>query len=127
MKISEHFSLEEFHCHDGTEYPKSWIPNRLKNLVNNLEIIRKELGGYPIIINSAYRTSEYNQKIKGSTYSQHILGQAVDIVIKEVPPSTVANEIEKMMRTGKVIKGGLGRYPNFTHYDIRGFIVLWKG
>ena len=52
-----------------------------------LNPIRKKFG--PIIITSGYRSPEHNAKIGGVNTSQHITGQAVDFIAKNVPTREV--------------------------------------
>jgi len=112
---SKHFKIEEFHCNDGTPVPEEFYEN-VQELMDNLEIIREHFG-YPIKINSGYRTPEYNNKIGGATKSQHLTASAADIRMN-VTPSKVQEGIKQLMEEGKIKKGGLGIYANFTHYDI---------
>jgi len=50
----------------------------LKLTCSVFDIIRTHFG-VPIFISSGYRSSEVNEKVGGSTTSQHSLGQALDI------------------------------------------------
>ena len=50
-KLSEHFTVREFACHDGSDTVKIDM-----QLIRQLETIRAHFGGKPIHINSAYRT-----------------------------------------------------------------------
>ncbi|WP_116787637.1 YcbK family protein [Flavobacterium psychrotrophum] len=127
MKITKHFTLQEFACHDAnrTEPAGSALEN-VKELAKNLEVLREHTGK-AIIINSGYRTIAYNEKQKGhSKVSQHLYGKAADIVIPGMTPEEVAVTIEKLIAAGEMKKGGVGRYNNFTHYDIRGTQARWN-
>ena len=112
---SKHFKIEEFHCNDGTPVPEEFYEN-VQELMTNLEIIREHFG-YPIKINSGYRTPGYNKKIGGATKSQHLTASAADIRMN-VTPAKVQEGIKQLMEDDKIKKGGLGIYANFTHYDI---------
>ena len=60
--------------------------NIIKNLVRLsefLQIIRNELQ-LPIIVNSAYRSKEVNEKVGGVSSSYHVKGLAVDIKSKDM-------------------------------------------
>ena len=114
---SKHFKLEEFHCKDGTPVPEEYYEN-VQELMDNLEVIREHFGGiYPIRINSGYRTPSYNKSVGGAGKSQHLTASAADFRIS-ITPSIVQDTIEQLQKDGKIKKGGLGRYPTFTHYDI---------
>ena len=80
-------------------------PNReqqrnLLLLALNLEFIRKLLGGYPIVVNSAFRNTEVNAGVFGSATSSHIDGLAADIVpgnnksIRENAPTIKESTLE---------------------------------
>jgi uncharacterized protein YcbK (DUF882 family) len=122
-KITNNFSLEEFKCKDGSDIPNNVLPNIIQ-LAKNLQVLRDHLGK-SIIINSGYRSSKYNAKIGGVKNSQHVKGKASDIVVKGMTPKEVALVIEGLIEQGKMMQGGLGIYPNFTHYDIRGIKARW--
>lgn len=132
MKITEHFSSEEFRQH-GTrflvskEYPVEWIQTRLLLLCEQLEVIRTELGGKMIHILSGYRSPEYNKAIGGAPKSQHMEGRAADIIVSGLKPSIVYDKIIELVRDKKIKIGGLGKYANFTHVDVRNVekLVTW--
>jgi uncharacterized protein YcbK (DUF882 family) len=100
------------------------VYNNIQELAENLQIIRDELQE-PIKINSGWRCENYNRKIKGAKRSQHILGKAADIRVKNLTPDEVATAIDKLQEGGFIKSGGLGRYNSFTHYDIRGLMIRW--
>lgn len=129
MKVTDHFSVEEFACHDGTEYPNEWITDRLAALCETLETIREALGGKPVTVLSGYRTLSYNKKIGGAHASQHMTGRAADISVASLNPLYVHDAVLKLYRDGKVFIGGLGQYPTFTHIDIRPGqrLARWSG
>ena len=123
---SEHFSLEEFRCDDGTEVPIKFRGN-IQELMDNLEIIRAEFDK-KIYIRNGYRTPEYNQtKIKEPKQrSRHMCGQAADIVVEDTTPDEVYSMVEYLMDLGKIKPGGLHKYSTgFVHYDIRGTKQKW--
>ena len=123
MKISAHFSKEEFDCADGSEMPLE-VFNNVIDVALNLEVVRAHFGA-PVSINSAYRSPVHNREVGGSETSQHLGGKAADIVIEGVSPSEVADAIEFLIDTGMMKQGGVGRYDTFTHYDIRGTKARW--
>ena len=122
-KITTNFSLEEFNCKDGSTMPNDVMINIIK-LAKNLQVLRDAIGK-TITINSAYRSSDYNKKIGGVKDSQHLKGNASDITVKGMTPKEVAKIIEGLIASGKMQQGGIGIYPNFTHYDIRGVKARW--
>jgi len=123
MMLSENFSLEELNKH-RFDVPDEVLDN-LKMLAVQLEIIRAHFNA-PVIINSGYRNLEYNRNIGSKDTSQHVLGTAADIVIKDVSPDEVADALEFLINVGMLKEGGVGRYNTFTHYDIRGTRARWN-
>ena len=121
--MTKNFSKEEFDCNDGSEMPINIYHNMVK-VANQLQILRNHLGK-PIQINSAWRSEEYNASVGGVKDSQHIMGRAADIVVRDLNPIEVYNTIEKLIMNGEILQGGLGLYDTFVHYDIRGERARW--
>lgn len=97
MRLSEHFTLEEFtttiHRNiDNT--PTQGIIEQLSYTARCLEAVRMLLGA-PITINSGYRSPLLNKTIGGALKSQHILGQAVDFTCKGYIPDEIVKKIIK--------------------------------
>lgn len=128
QNLSKDFKLKEFRSRDGAPFTPEVYQN-LTVLAKNLQVLRDYVKK-PISINSGYRSPAYNDKLaaKGTgavKNSFHTKGMAADIVIKGMTPSEVANTIESLIKAGKMQQGGLGRYPTFTHYDVRGTRARW--
>lgn len=123
MQLTKNFNLSEFHCRDGTPVPEKYVHN-VKKLAANLQILRDEIAE-PLHINSAYRTPAYNKKIGGKPASKHMLAQAADLTAKSYTPKQLAAVIERLIKERKMIQGGIGIYPGFTHYDIRETKARW--
>lgn len=107
-RLSQHFKAEEFRCKDKTK-EFLWSPE----LLGILERIRNYFNA-PVIINSGYRTPNWNVKVGGSPNSYHCKGMAADIVVKGHSSNEVAKYADTIMEQGGVI-----RYTNFTHIDVR--------
>lgn len=117
QRLSAHFKVKEFACHDGADAVLC-----APRLVMVLESIRTHFG-QPLIIRSGYRTSDYNDKIKGAAHSQHCYGTAADIAVQGVKPEEVADFARQLMPDW----GGVGRYASFVHVDVRETKADWKG
>lgn len=82
MQLSQHFTLEELTV-THQKLPNDPGPGEvyaLTKLANNvLEPIR-DLLGCPLKINSGYRSREVNKAVGGASNSQHMKGEAADIV-----------------------------------------------
>ena len=95
MYLSEHFTLAELtKTKTGIEnVPNEEQVNNLKRVCgwleqlrlrynqmrNGNEEMRNEVGEYPIIINSGFRSPEVNKAVGGATLSNHLTGCAVDM------------------------------------------------
>lgn len=82
----KHFTLEEL-THSDTavrlridnQAPRE-AAERLAALVENVLDPLREIFGKSITVTSGYRSKELNRRVGGATNSQHILGEAADIV-----------------------------------------------
>lgn len=106
--LSKHFKAKEFQCKDKSEYLLI-----ATELIETLEEIRNHFEA-PVIINSGYRTPNWNRKVNGAPNSYHCKGMAADIVVKGHSNQEVAKYANDIMKQGGVI-----RYTNFTHIDVR--------
>jgi uncharacterized protein YcbK (DUF882 family) len=123
MKLTANFSLSEFQCKCGCEMPDNILEN-VKILAENLQMLRMFIK-QSIKVNSAYRCLYHNKNIGSKSTSQHVLGKAADIVVKELNANEVADIAEQLMDKGLFKMGGVGRYKTFTHVDIRGKKARW--
>jgi uncharacterized protein YcbK (DUF882 family) len=123
MKLTKNFDREEFDCNDGTPVPDELMPNVIE-LAKNLQVLRDDISE-PVRLNSGYRTPAYNKKIGGAPNSQHKKAKAADITAKSFTPKQLAARIEKLIKAGKMKQGGIGIYPGFVHYDVRGTKARW--
>lgn len=88
MNYSLNFSISELvHSDTANKFRINNTPNMyaLDNMLNLifyvLQPLRDKLGK-PIIITSGYRCPRLNQAVGGVKNSQHLEGQAVDIIVK---------------------------------------------
>jgi uncharacterized protein YcbK (DUF882 family) len=124
IQITKNFYLDEFMCRDQSDVNLEVFNNILK-LSIELQKLRDHFGK-SIIINSAYRSPDYNTKIGGAKNSQHKLGKACDFNVKGLSTEFVQETLENLMQDGTIINGGLGEYNTFTHYDIRSNPARWN-
>ncbi len=126
LRLSPHFTIEEFDCHCGTHVPKAAIP-ALKELCEHvLEPMRAKYG--PCTVLSGYRTVKHNVKIGGAKFSQHIYeltpeSVAADLVFRLGTPADWARFADQLGA------GGVGRYDasGFVHCDNRPGRARWTG
>ena len=101
MKLTENFSLEEFTQSDTAlrlgikNIASPTIIGHLKTLAEGLEQVRKVLG-YPIFINSGYRSPELNKAVGGANTSAHLQGYAADFTCRKFgTPDDIVKVIQK--------------------------------
>lgn len=110
--LSKHFKAKEFQCKDKSEYLLV-----CKELVTILETIREHFNA-PVKINSGYRTPSWNSKVNGAPNSMHCKGMAADIEVKGHSSKEVAKYASELMDDLES-KGGVIKYTNFVHIDVR--------
>lgn len=131
MPLTDNFKFKDFRCKDGTPVPDKY-KDRIKELATQLEILRAELDGRKMVIISAYRTKNYNDKLRikdgkeaGVYTSQHIKCRAADIVVPGLRPQQVHEKLLYLIKQGRIKEGGVGIYDKFVHYDTRGVKARW--
>lgn len=124
MKLTENFSTQEFDCKDGTKVPSKYIANVTK-LAQQLQALRDHINEPVMITGSGYRTPKHNTKVGGAKNSQHLTASGADINARNYTPKELAKVVEKLIKEGKMLQGGMGVYKGFLHYDIRGVKKRW--
>lgn len=124
MQLTKNFTRQEFDCKDGTKVPDKFLFN-VKEVAENLQVLRDYLEVPVSITGSGYRTAKHNKKVGGAKFSQHLTASGADINAQGYEPKQLAEVIELLILKGKMKQGGLGVYPNFVHYDIRGTKARW--
>lgn len=117
MKLSEHFTLDEFirseyaklHGIDNTP-SELQIENMVQLCQNTLEPLRERLGK-PIRILSGFRCPELNAGIGGASNSQHVEGKAADIIVLGMPVDEVFEIASKFVPYDQVIQ----EFSRWTH------------
>ena len=115
MQLSKNFKLSEFthsktavkHNIDNTPSP-SEVAN-LKILCEKLLQPLRDVYNKPMTISSGYRNEELNKKVGGVSTSQHMRGQAADVVVPN-PRLLLDILIASGIKFDQAIL-----YPNFLH------------
>ena len=131
QRLSKHFIVEEFDCHDGTRVqPRDY--NGLKFLCRTyLEPLRAKYGSVTIL--SGFRTRSHNRKVRGASNSFHVYtahdgnDQAADIRCRGGSPRKWHATLAAIRRNKRGGKGGLGLYSTFVHVDLRDYPANWRG
>jgi uncharacterized protein YcbK (DUF882 family) len=130
-RLSKHFVVEEFDCHDGTKVQKRDYDGLEYLCRKFLEPLRAKYGS--VHVNSGYRTQSYNRSIGGASNSFHIYtihdgnDQAADITCRRGSPSQWHAYLAGIRSRKRGGKGGLGLYSSFVHVDIRDYKADWRG
>lgn len=118
MQLSEHFNLQEFEA--SATAARRGIVNRVPDdllpavtrTAEQLEIVRARLDA-PIIVLSGYRSPELNRAVGGAKQSQHMRGEAADIIVPRVgSPLAVCHRI---VDVGIVFDQLIHEYGGWTH------------
>lgn len=137
MKVSKNFTIEEFEYSETAE--RLGIQNSISDkrttinicaLIHNiLQPIRDEFG--PVKVTSGYRSQELNKAIGGAKKSQHLMGEAADIVMDDM--ANVFDFIKNNLEFDQLIwEKGDEESPEWIHvsYSIdknRNEILLFNG
>lgn len=134
-RLSPHFVVEEFDCHDGTRVPSDRVDDLERLCVRVLEPLREHFGVCTVV--SGYRPPRYNQQIGGALASVHMAGRgrgipgvAADVRFRTGRPQTWAQAAEPLLTRFYPPGGGLGTYPGLSgwiHVDTRGYRARWVG
>lgn len=111
MYITKNFTLEELYkSNTASKLGINNIPN--KDATNNLMILAvkilqplREAYGKPITVTSGYRCNELNKAVKGSATSQHLKGEAADLVTDN--NKKLFEVAKKLIDEGKIKVGQL--------------------
>lgn len=100
MKLSKNFTLFEFTYSDTASrlgiknLPTTEQIQNLGCLCQNLLQPLRDLLGKPISVSSGFRNNLLNQKLGGTTNSQHTQGKAADIYVLGMSPEKLYNFIK---------------------------------
>ena len=95
-QLSVHFTLDELTHTDHREFDNTPNASETANLIRLaglLEDVKILLGGKPIIVNSAFRSSAVNQAVGSKESSQHRIGCAADIRVPGMTPDEVVKAV----------------------------------
>lgn len=136
-RLSKHFVIEEFDCHDGTHVPSAAVPGLELAIAWWLEPMREKFGAIHVV--SGFRTSAHNRSVGGEPNSYHLyhLERVVANFTGTKPPRPVAFDViparggvrdwsawahtyrARSSHLAKRGRGGIGTYPSsgFVHLD----------
>ena len=129
MKLSKNLSLKEAtKSNTATRLgiknePEQWEVNNLRAIAENIFQPVRDHFGVPIGVSSGYRCKELNTAIGGSKYSQHMIGEALDIdadIYGKVTNAEIFNYIKNNLEWDQMIwEFGDDEEPNWVHVSYK--------
>lgn len=124
MNLSEHFTLAELTVTDHRTLDNTPNPGEIENLrrlAAFLELVKTQLGGRAVMVNSAFRSAAVNAAVGSSDKSQHRLGCAADIRVPGMTPDEV---VRSVMTAGLPYDQLIREFDAWTHISIPSFLSL---
>jgi len=123
MDFPPHFSypemiVSEIAARKGlNNTPPDWAMHNLLVTANQMEKVRTILGGLPITVNSAFRSSSVNKAVGGVSTSAHCYGYAVDFICPKFgSPFDIAHFlVEQLPKQGLKYDQIIHEYGTWVH------------
>ena len=118
MNLTDHFTLEELTRTDHRQFDNTPNNDEIANLTRLalfLELVKKKLGGKPIMVNSAFRSKKVNDAVGSKDTSQHRLGCAADIRIPGMLPDEV---VRAVVASGLPYDQIIREFDRWTHISV---------
>ena len=103
--------------------PEQWEINNLRAVAENVFQPIRDHFGVPIGVSSGYRCKKLNKAIGGSKYSQHMIGEALDLdadIYGKVTNAEIFNYIKDNLEWDQMIwEFGDEEEPNWVHVSYK--------
>lgn len=129
MQLSKNLSLKEaIKSNTATRLgisntPEDWEVKNLVGVAENIFQPIRDYFGVPIGISSGYRSKELNKAIGGSKYSQHMIGEAIDIdadIYGKVTNAQIFNYVKENLVWDQMIwEFGDDEEPDWVHISYK--------
>ena len=129
MKLSKNLTLKEaVKSNTATRLgidntPSQWEINNLTAIADHIFQPIRDHFGVPIGVSSGFRCRDLNKAIGGSKYSQHMIGEALDIdadMYGKVTNADIFNYIKKNLHWDQMIwEFGDDNEPNWVHISYK--------
>jgi len=129
MRLSKNLTLKEaIKSNTATRLgidnmPEQWEINNLRAVAENVFQPVRDHFGIPIGVSSGYRSKALNKAIGGSKYSQHMIGEALDIdadIYGGVTNAEIFNYIKNNLEWDQMIwEFGDDDEPNWVHVSYK--------
>ena len=124
MNLSKNFTLAELTVTDHRlldNTPNEGEIENLERLAVLLEQVKTQLGGRPVMVNSAFRSKAVNDAVGSSDKSQHRLGCAADIRVPGMTPDEI---VRSVVTAGLPYDQLIREFDAWTHISIPSFPSL---
>ncbi len=138
VRIKDLLAKDKYYkaCLFDEQKPYYWLINKKvlhKFLELQDELERKGYNRKAYVIRNGHRHPHYNKAVGGASLSRHILGEAIDLGIRDIDQNGRYEEKDKQivldLLDQKIIRsmGGVGKYPGTraVHLDVRGYRARW--
>ena len=129
MRLSKNLTLKEaIKSNTATRLgidntPEDWEIHNLRAVAENVFQPIRDHFGVPIGVSSGYRSKALNKAIGGSKYSQHMIGEALDIdadIYGKVTNEEIFNYIKNNLEWDQMIwEFGDDEEPNWVHVSYK--------
>lgn len=129
MRLSKNLTLREaIKSNTATRLgidntPEEWEIHNLRAVAENVFQPVRDHFGVPIAVSSGYRSKKLNKAIGGSKYSQHVIGEALDLdadVYGKVTNAEIFNYIKNNLEWDQMIwEFGDDEEPNWVHVSYK--------
>jgi len=129
MKLSKNLTLKEaIKSNTATRKgidntPDQWAINNLKAVAENIFQPIRDHFGVPIGVSSGFRGKDLNKAIGGSKYSQHMIGEALDLdadMYGKVTNAEIFNYVKNNLEWDQMIwEFGDDEEPNWVHISYK--------
>lgn len=132
MKLSKNLTLKEaVKSNTATRKgidntPDHWAIDNLRAIAENVFQPIRDHFGVPIGVSSGFRSKELNKAIGGSKYSQHMVGESLDLdadIYGRVTNSELFNYVKKNLEWDQMIwEFGDDEEPNWVHISYKSYL-----
>ena len=129
MRLSKNLTLKEaIKSNTATRLginnmPEQWEVDNLRAIAENVFQPIRDYFGVPIGVSSGYRSKQLNKAIGGSKYSQHMIGEALDIdadIYGKVTNAEIFNYVKDNLEWDQMIwEFGDDEEPNWVHVSYK--------
>jgi len=129
MQLSKNLSLKEAIKSNTASRlgiknePEQWEINNLRAVAENVFQPLRDHFGVPIGVSSGYRSKALNRAIGGSKYSQHMIGEALDLdadIYGRITNADIFNYIKENLEWDQMIwEFGDDEEPNWVHVSYK--------